>query len=332
MKLGGVGKTVEIDECICSCRKYRKGRRVGKEDMLIVGLFEVPKPEVVVEDESVLRFVKWKEKRRQEKEEKKKAEAKKPKQNKQKPRRAFKRTTKGFSVISGLDVDFPLIANKNAEPVADLVRVNPELQRVERATQALFSQARCGARRKALFFLVERRTREVLEALIKANVLEGSSIMTDEWAAYGRLADSGFQHDAVCHKYHFSRFVVDGNVVRRVTTNHVEREWVELRKRIRNMPKERATENLSLETYRLYHLVGDHGTQVETVFAHIALNATNVEAEQDDDLQTSSSVEQEGVEEATTSSTAEGAERNATAMANTATVCQPAHEGFSFLI
>ena len=72
--------------------------------------------------------------------------------------------------------------------------------------------------------------------------------------------------------------------------------------------------------------------QVETVFAHIALNATNVEAEQDDDLQTSSSVEQEGVEEATTSSTAEGAERNATAMANTATVCQHAHEGFSFLI
>ena len=99
------------------------------------------------------------------------------------------------------------------------------------------------------------------------------------------------------------------------------------------MPKERATEDLSLETYRLYHLVGEHERQVETVFAHIALNATNVEAEQDDDLQTSSSVEQEGVVEATTSSsTAEGAERNATAMANTATVCQHAHEGFSFLI
>ena len=172
----------------------------------------------------------------------------------------------------------------------------------------------------------------MLEALIRANVLEGTSIMTDEWAAYGRLADSGFQHDAVCHKYHFSHFVVDGNVVRRVTTNHVEREWVELRKRIRYMPKERATENLSLETYRLYRLVVEHERQVETVFAHIALNATNAEAEQDDDLQTSSSVEQEGVVEATTSSTAEGAERNATAMANTATVCQPAHEGFSFLI
>ena len=53
-----------------------------------------------------------------------------------------------------------------------------------------------------------------MEALIRANVLEGSSIMTDWWAAYGRLGDSGFQHDAVCHKYHFSRFVVDGNVVR----------------------------------------------------------------------------------------------------------------------
>lgn len=54
---------VEMDECICSIRKYMKGKSVEKEKILTVGPFEVPTTEAVVEEESVLRFVQRKEKR-----------------------------------------------------------------------------------------------------------------------------------------------------------------------------------------------------------------------------------------------------------------------------
>ena len=280
-KMGGNGKTVEIDECICSSRKYMKGRPVNKGDMLIVGLFEVPTAEAIIQDDDMLGFIKWKEKSRVQREAAKKAQRnKKPKRTtKKKTLNCFKRASGRFQVVNGLDDSFPfqvnpLLANRRVQ----LERVGAErvnFKELQARTDELFCQAKGSSRRKALFFLVERRTQAVLEDIIKKNVVGGSSVMTDEWAGYNHLRDAGFDHDTVCHKYHFSRFIVAGNKVRRVTTNHVEREWVELRKRIRYMPRERAAQCLSLETYRLFYLNGPHSSQVSTLLHHISETLMN---------------------------------------------------------
>ena len=39
--LGGVGKTVEVDEAFVSKRKYGRGRKTAKEGLWVVGLTEV---------------------------------------------------------------------------------------------------------------------------------------------------------------------------------------------------------------------------------------------------------------------------------------------------
>ena len=51
-------------------------------------------------------------------------------------------------------------------------------------------------------------------------------------------------------------FEFDDNTVSRITTNHIERMWVELRKTVKSMRLDQFEKYLNLESFRLLHLYG----------------------------------------------------------------------------
>ena len=92
----------------------------------------------------------------------------------------------------------------------------------------LFSQYHKNQAKKTLFFVLPDRTKATLEKFIRENVKPGSTIYTDEWRGYWGLKHLGFNGKTICHKRRYSRFEFSGIVATRVTTNHIERIWVEL--------------------------------------------------------------------------------------------------------
>ena len=101
----------------------------------------------------------------------------------------------------------------------------------------LFSQSRRHLPKKTLYFIVPNRNHETLHRIITDNVLNGTTIYTDEWNGYNGLSEKGYNHKTICHKRRFSRFEFEGNVAMRVTTNHIEGMWVELRKALKYLNK-----------------------------------------------------------------------------------------------
>ena len=102
--------------------------------------------------------------------------------------------------------------------------------RVER----LFSQARNNKPRRVLYFIVPNRNKETLEELIDLFVVLGSTIHSDEFKRCCGLKEKGYDHKTVRHVDRFSRFEFDGTTATRITTNHIERSWVDLHRSLRH--------------------------------------------------------------------------------------------------
>lgn len=75
-------------------------------------------------------------------------------------------------------------------------------------------------------FHVQRRDAATLIPIIKAHVLPGTSIWTDEWRAYTRLEDHGFFHSTVNH----SEAYVDPFT--RVNTQLIECLWGHIKHKV----------------------------------------------------------------------------------------------------
>ena len=149
-------------------------------------------------------------------------------------------------------IDILNVANDVEEDEQSLTRIE-----LERQLKRLFSQSRKNEPKKTLFFVLPDRSKETLHRFIEDNVEPGSTIYTDEWRGYNGLNAKGFVHNTICHEKRFSRFEIDGYVVTRITTNHIERMWVELRRTLKFMNKESFIQNIDLETYRqmnMYHI------------------------------------------------------------------------------
>ena len=135
----------------------------------------------------------------------------------------------------------------------DLESVLSRIQ-FERKMSRLFSQSRKNQSKMTLFFILPDRKKETLHRLIAENVIPGSTIYTDEWKGYCGLDDIGFVHKTICHKRRFSRFEFEGNMAIRVTTNHIERIWVELRRTLKYTSMDDFRKYIWLETYSQMNL------------------------------------------------------------------------------
>ena len=82
----------------------------------------------------------------------------------------------------------------------------------------------------------------------------GTFVFTDKWLAYWDLRN-GYGHFVVVHKKRFVQYHFFPNqVVIKVTTNHIERVWVEMRKDLRGLKKEDVERRLREVPYRLFRL------------------------------------------------------------------------------
>ena len=92
--------------------------------------------------------------------------------------------------------------------------------------------------------------------IIPKYVAPETMIFSDMWPAYNGLSLE-FEHYTVVHKRRFVQyhFPIDheGEVVK-VTTNHIERMWVELRRDLRGLLKTEVAKRLDEVPYRLFRL------------------------------------------------------------------------------
>ncbi|CAG0904605.1 unnamed protein product [Darwinula stevensoni] len=79
-------------------------------------------------------------------------------------------------------------------------------------------------------FVVEKRDRETFFSIISKNVVPGTQIWTEGWAAYGALPTMGYLHQWVNHE----NFL---NTVNGAHTQNIERCWVEVRRFIQRNRK-----------------------------------------------------------------------------------------------
>ena len=251
MLLGGDGKVVEIDEAYLVENKNGRGR-VPTKKVWVVGLVEVDAPEVQLDNGKDIEAVRVESARKEEERK--------------------KRLRKKRRIPLGNPLDLtqavPVQDKKDGDDGADVgvtrfvvpsddddsVDIVQRLRKINR----MFKQAKLNRPRKALFFMVEDRSHVTLEAIINAHVKRGSMVFTDEWPGYNGLSRLGFRHFKICHKTHFSRLVLEGRKVIRVSTNHIERLWLELRKTTAHMSLARTRETLNIESYRQLRLYDEN--------------------------------------------------------------------------
>ena len=298
LMLGGPGKVVEVDEMFLSHRKYKRGRKLEKEGTWVLGLTEVDASSHPIENpEALEKLIDREDKREQAARER--AERRKTAmqhairmrlhdfpsafstQSTSQPPRISQRDSQEPQCR---DVDLDRRAMENDDPV-DLVKVGNNaddcegaLERIEFENQLrrLFSQSRKDKEKKTIFFVLPDRRKETLEKIIKANVKPNSVIFTDEWRGYNGLEAIGFQHKTICHQRRYSRFEFQGNIATRVTTNHIERMWVELRKTLKFMNMELVVRYIGLETYRQMSMFSlSHDVNMENMLRDLAKYGTS---------------------------------------------------------
>ena len=261
--LGGEVKYVEVDEAFVSKRKNGRGKRTAKEGLWVVGLTEVDPAAVEGMTPRKLDCLRRFEARREQQADSKLARAKK--------RRSIERREMTTGPPPSPSNPEPPIENDTNENEVEIIPIHhngdgEDLdqfiadKRLKREIDTLFKRSRKFKSKKTLFFVVETRTKEVLFDIIRNNVQPKTTIFTDEWKGYFGLDDEGYIHKTVCHKRRFSRFEIDGTTVTRITTNHIERVWVELRKTMKHTDKDSFVKYINLETYhqlKLFHANND---------------------------------------------------------------------------
>ena len=154
--------------------------------------------------------------------------------------------------------------NESAETVQEQHQRPPQTRftfdkKLEERERALFGAKDRSERHRCVFVVVPDRTTNTLLPIVQKYVKPGTYIFSDNWAAYHALGGS-FKHFTVTHKRRFVKYLfLEDMLVLKITTNHIERLWVELRRILRGVTCERLPEKLALVPYRLMRITpGQH--------------------------------------------------------------------------
>ena len=256
---GGEGKVVEVDEAFVCHSKNHRGRPEAKEGYWVVGITEVDQNSHRIENEVLLEQMKEREDARENA-----AEAELARRGKCKTRKRAVRVLRGprlrrttqdvLDEVESFDRQIDQTSVDNTPPVPP--RSEQPVVDVENEFKAIFQKSRKGQPKKTIFFVVEHRDARTLEKIIAEYVIPGSTIHTDEWPGYSGLVAMGYDHKTICHKKRFSRLIFEDETATLITTNHIERMWVEMRKTMKVMKIVQFEKYLNLEPYRLMNLYG----------------------------------------------------------------------------
>ena len=112
-----------------------------------------------------------------------------------------------------------------------------------------------GGRRSA-FMATDRRTAAVLIPLIRDWVEPGTVLISDEWRGYTQELEQYDICPKINHSQQFSRFDTVDGVEMNINANHIEREWVEVRKVLRRQNSAAYDDKLNKEIFRLLYFAG----------------------------------------------------------------------------
>ena len=267
-QLGGPGKVVEIDEAFPVKNKYHVGRILAKQGVIVFGMTERTGGRTVVNDEGLYRYLVKKEAFKTAKELGQQPTGLRPPQTRrtgQPPGEAQETDPSGLDADTQLLVlgeeDGPDPDQEEEDEIEDPSAVTAAggapfeyNANYERAERELFGPKKKTQPHRSLFFVVPDRSARTLLPIIRKYVAPGTTIFTDKWLAYNDLKN-GYDHFTVVHKRRFVKyFFFPGRVVVKVTTNHIERLWVEVRRDLKGVDRATLIKRLDEVPYRLMRL------------------------------------------------------------------------------
>ena len=107
--------------------------------------------------------------------------------------------------------------------------------------------------RRSAFLLTRRRGADVLVPFIREHVARGSILISDEWKGYTRELEDNYQRLKINHSEEYGHTITLNGRRIAVNTNHIEREWVEVRKLVKNIPEDKYNAKLEKEVFRLMY-------------------------------------------------------------------------------
>ena len=118
----------------------------------------------------------------------------------------------------------------------------------------------CRETKEVFMIRVKDRTRATLYEAIKKHILPGTTIISDEWAAYKTLEEEGFQHQTICHKRNF----VDP-LDKKIHTQNIENQW---RYANKNYPDNSTSESQKDSYLQEYLYRKKHGNRIMDQIPH----------------------------------------------------------------
>ena len=104
--------------------------------------------------------------------------------------------------------------------------------------------------------LTEKRGADVLVPFIRRWARPGSIPISDCWAGYTSELDEFYLRERVNHSDEFAHFAVVDGLELSANTNHIEREWREVREVLWCKSPEQYVDELNKEVFRLRFLAG----------------------------------------------------------------------------
>ena len=295
-QLGGPGKVVEIDEAFLTTNKYHVGRIQAKQGIMVLGITERDGGPTRVDNVALYNYLLKKEEWR------KNQEAARHRGGLRQPHTRRREAERGEEQIANdwveINEDTTVIVLGDQEDCGEMPE---ELENDEGLAQPVDSthtgtrfefnkdfeneeRELFGAKQKTqphrnLFFVVPDRSAQTMLPIIRKYVARDSIIFTDAWPAYNDL-HRDYKHYTVVHKKRFVKYhFVPGpdRVVVKVTTNHIERMWVELRRELRGVEKAVVPERLGEVPYRLMRLsTGNDDANLENALNDIVTFANEL--------------------------------------------------------
>ena len=286
-RLGGPGKIIEIDEMILTRRKYGRGRIPAKGNTIIFGMTQRDGGAVRVDDVDLLTYIWKKECFRSGIDADELAPGLRP------PSTPLRRPTREREDSEFIVVDEDTLVVPLEDDDGDAADLGEEVplptntlsarksgfefdKEMEKKEKRLFGKPPNKIPRETLLFVVPNRKAKTLIPIIEKYVLPGTIIFSDKWAGYIDL-NKRFKHFTVTHNERFVKYIFfKGQKVLKVTTNHIERVWVEVRRKLRGVKREdvpnRINEvpfrNLKLRSVRHHENIADFVRDIKNYHSH----------------------------------------------------------------
>ena len=120
--------------------------------------------------------------------------------------------------------------------------------------------------RRAAFFVTQKRGANELVPFIRKWVEPGSRLISDEWRGYTQELAQHYYRATVNHSVEFGYTAIVDGVEISINTNHIEREWREVRKAVEFLPASRYQEKLNREVFLLLFFAGHLKEELPFIF------------------------------------------------------------------